>query len=205
MYPLAIGVSHSFPMIGLQKIQYELQWTIDRMTYMMNYIISRLNNGMHPRDVAWNLENENAFLHGQSGVSPQELYGYPYAAAMGTFVNTLGWYTGSIEELEMVNKTTEAVRIVELMGGMTSVVSKVQKFCKTSLKICQKGQERAQERRRHRRPALRAAARRVRPARVPDQRLGQPRFDKIILRRCVHPPGPPPDQHPQGSFFCKIS
>lgn len=135
MYPVAIGVSHSFPMIGMQKIQYELQWTINRMTYMMNYVISRLNNGMHPRDIAWNLENENAFLHGASGVSPQELYGYPYAAAMGTFANTLGWYTGSVEELEMVNKTTEAVRIVELMGGVQSVVSKIKNVLKNAKKI----------------------------------------------------------------------
>jgi alkyl sulfatase BDS1-like metallo-beta-lactamase superfamily hydrolase len=114
--PIAVGTSHSYPMIGEQAIATELQWVINHLTDIKTFVLSRINLGQHPRDIAYELEQRSDFLRGVTGVTPFEIYGYPYAAAMGMFINSIGWYSGSIEELEPVNRTTEAIRFGELVG-----------------------------------------------------------------------------------------
>jgi len=130
--PVAIGVSHGCPMMGQAKIAYELTWMIQRLTYIKTYVLAAINQGLHPRDIAWALEEQNAYIRNVHGTTPFETYGYPYAAAMGMYVKSIGWYSGFVEELEPVNRTTEAAKLMELMGGWERTTNKAREVLKTA-------------------------------------------------------------------------
>jgi alkyl sulfatase BDS1-like metallo-beta-lactamase superfamily hydrolase len=118
---VAIATSHGLPMVGEQQIAAELQWVIARLMAMRDYVLANINAGSHPRDIAWGLEEQNLFLRGELPAVPFEAYGYPYAAAMGVYTNSIGWYSGYPEDLEPVNRTTEAIRMATLVGSVDRI------------------------------------------------------------------------------------
>jgi len=115
--------SHHWPMWGQTNIQNFLTQQSDTYKYIHDQSVRLFNNGYTPNEVAEEValpESLNNAFHNQG------YYGTVKHNAKAVYQAYLGWYTANPAKLDPLPEAQVAMRYMEMMGGVESVVAKAQ-------------------------------------------------------------------------------
>ena len=96
----------------------------DAVQLVHDQTVRYINQNMHPDEIAAKIQlpkqvKENAYL--------QEIYGTVKWSSKGLFSGYMGWFSGDINELDPLLPNEKASRIVNLAGGIDSILKEASK------------------------------------------------------------------------------
>lgn len=119
--------SHTRPLSGTDNIDKALTDYRDAIRYVYDQTIRLINQGLLPDEIAARVQ-----LPAHLAASPylQLFYGKPSWSAKSIFAGTLGWYSGDPAQLQPLEPSDEARRMVELAGGGAGLDEKIEAAAK---------------------------------------------------------------------------
>ena len=115
--------SHHWPMWGKDNIRLFLTQQSDTYKYIHDQSVRLFNQGYTPNEVAEEITlpaSLNTAFHNQG------YYGTVKHNAKAVYQAYLGWYTGNPAQLDPLPEAQSAIRYMEMMGGVETVVKKAQ-------------------------------------------------------------------------------
>lgn len=121
--PKILVPSHTFPVLGEQKISKLLTDYRDAIQFLHDQTVRYINRGVHPDDIV-PLVN----LPAQLKTNPylEETYGTVRWSVKGIYSSYLGWFSGSVADIENMSTKEKAQRMIQLAGGVGSLASAAQ-------------------------------------------------------------------------------
>jgi alkyl sulfatase BDS1-like metallo-beta-lactamase superfamily hydrolase len=115
--------SHTRPLSGAEAIDTALTDYRDAIRYVYDQTIRLINQGLLPDEIAARLH-----LPPRLAASPylQEFYGKPSWSEKSIFAGNLGWYSGDPAELQPLEPTDQARRMVDLAGGAAALDRRIE-------------------------------------------------------------------------------
>ncbi|HWY23533.1 MAG TPA: alkyl sulfatase dimerization domain-containing protein [Nevskia sp.] len=115
--------SHTRPLFGADAIDKALTDYRDAIRYVYDQTIRLINQGLLPDEIAARVQ-----LPAHLAASPylQPFYGKASWSAKSIYAGTLGWYDGDPADLQPLEPTDEARRMVELAGGPAALDDKIE-------------------------------------------------------------------------------
>ena len=122
--PDHLVMSHHGPITGKSYISEQMTIYRDAVQLVHDQTVRYINQNMHPDEIAAKIQlpkqvKENAYL--------QEIYGTVKWSSKGLFSGYMGWFSGDINELDPLLPNEKASRIVNLAGGIDSILKEASK------------------------------------------------------------------------------
>lgn len=112
--------SHTRPISGADTISHCLTNYRDAIQYVHDRTVYYMNRGLTPREIA-----DKVHLPDHLKCDPflQEYYGMVEWSVKSIFSGYLGWFSGRASELFPLSEKEEAIRMADLVGGISGLVS----------------------------------------------------------------------------------